>query len=72
MEILEYYRCVDHAIDIFSRYFGPTSRTLKLIEPERQESFRDDLRTVLERYNVANDGTLALKASYLRTIAIKK
>ena len=72
LELFEYFRSTDHAIDTFARFFGPTARTLEGLDTQRQRAFRQDLREVLDRYNVAEDGTYVLKAQYLRTVAVKR
>lgn len=66
---LQYYRSIDHAVDVFSTYFGPTIRAFETIDPEDQERLRNDLRNVFSRYNRAADGTAIVENEYLQTIA---
>lgn len=66
-----YLRSTDHALEIFSRYFGPTCTALKRIDPEKREDLLNDLRAVFDSYNVADDGTLVLETPYRQTIAIR-
>lgn len=68
---LQYYRSVDHAVDVFRTYFGPTINALEKIDPEEEENLLDDLRTVMSRYNRATDGTAIVENQYLQTVAIK-
>lgn len=66
---LQYYRSIDHAVDLFSTYFGPTIRAFEAIDSEDQERLRNDLRDVFSRYNRATDGTAIVENQYLQTIA---
>lgn len=66
---LQYYRSVDHAVEVFCRYFGPTIRAAEAAGPDGQQRLREDLKTVFERYNRATDGTAVVENTYLLTIA---
>ncbi|WP_137290371.1 class I SAM-dependent methyltransferase [Natronorubrum halophilum] len=68
---LQYYRSVNHAVEVFSTYFGPTIRALEELDPVDQESLLDDLNTIMSRYNRATDGTAIVENEYLQTAAIK-
>lgn len=67
---LQYYRSVDHAVDVFSTYFGPTIRAMAAIDSDDQARLRDDLAAVFSRYNRATDGTAIVENQYLQTTAI--
>lgn len=67
---LQYYRSVDHAVEVFSTYFGPSIRTLEAVDEEGGEQFLSDMREVFARYNRATDGTAIVENRYLQTIAI--
>ena len=69
---LQYYLSLDHAVEVFSTYFGPTIGALETIDSDAQESFLNDLRAVFNRYNRATDGTAIVENRYLQTIAICK
>lgn len=66
-----YLPSVDHAVQTFSRYFGPTRRALDMLDDEAQERLKEDLAAVFRRYDVAGDGLLTLEQQYLQTIAIR-
>ncbi|MFP3941057.1 MAG: class I SAM-dependent methyltransferase [Thermoanaerobaculia bacterium] len=66
---LQYYRSVDHAVDLFLTYFGPAIRAS---EKGDAEGLRDDLAEVFHRYNRAADGTAVIENSYLLTLAVPK
>lgn len=65
---LQYYRSVGHAVEVFTTYFGPTLRTLDLLDEDTQHQFRKDLETVFTRHNRATDGTAIIENTYLQTV----
>ncbi|WP_255171571.1 class I SAM-dependent methyltransferase [Natrononativus amylolyticus] len=67
---LQYYRSIDHAVSVFSTYFGPTIRALELSDPKTRERLRDDLEDVFTRYNRTSDGTAIVENRYLETTAV--
>ncbi|UUP16410.1 class I SAM-dependent methyltransferase [Nitratireductor thuwali] len=67
-----YMRSIDHALEIFSTYFGPTRRALDAIGPEKGKELLGDLREVFERYDVSDDDTLVLEMPYLEVTARKR
>lgn len=69
---LQYYRSIDHAVEVFSTYFGPTIRALETIDPADQENLLEDLNAVMSRYNRAADRTAIVENQYLQTIATKE
>lgn len=68
---LQYYRSVDHAVDVFLSYFGPAIRASGTSDEKTREHFRSDLHTVFSRYNRATDGTAVVENRYLLTVATR-
>ena len=66
----QYYLSIDHAVDVFRTYFGPTITALETIDPAERQNLLDDLKTVMNRYNRAMDGTAVVENQYLQTIAV--
>lgn len=66
--IRQYYRSVDHAVDMYARWFGPTARTMQMLTADSEARLRHDLAAVMSKYNVATDGTLVLEGTYLQTV----
>jgi SAM-dependent methyltransferase len=66
-----YYRSIDHALDLFETYFGPTIRALRVVGEDGADGFRDDLASVFKRYNRAKDGTAKIETAYLQTIMVR-
>jgi ubiquinone/menaquinone biosynthesis C-methylase UbiE len=69
---LAYFRSIDHAIDLFVRWFGPLVRLWEGLDDAGRAALRADLAGVFAKYNRAGDGTLAAELGYLRTIARKR
>ncbi len=66
---LQYYRSVDHAVEVFRRSFGPTIRAAEAAGPDGEQRLREDLKAVFARYNRATDGTAVVENTYLLTVA---
>jgi SAM-dependent methyltransferase len=64
---LQYYRSVDHAVEVFLTYFGPAVRASG---DNSRRALGDDLRAVFSRYNRATDDTAVIENTYLLTIAL--
>lgn len=68
---LQYYLSVDHAVQVFLDYFGPSIKASRASGDHMREAFRSDLRNVFGRYNRANDGSAIIENRYLLTIATR-
>jgi ubiquinone/menaquinone biosynthesis C-methylase UbiE len=65
------YRSFDHWLEIFRTYYGPVHMTFKALAPEKQAALATELREMLERWNRAEDGTLAYPGEYLEAVLTK-
>ncbi len=66
--VRQYYRSVDHAVELYARWFGPTARTMEMLDAPSRDRLRRDLAAVMSKYNVATDGTLIIESTYLQTV----
>jgi len=71
MTNIGYYRSVDHAVEVFSTYFGPNVRALETLGADEREAFLSDIEAVFSRYNRATDGTAMIETRYLQTVATR-
>lgn len=69
---LTHMRSIEHAVETFARWFGPTARTLQALDEAGRKALLDDLAALIGRYNVARDGTVAMKQRYLQAIAVRE
>ena len=67
----QYYRSVDHALDLFLTYYGPTTRPYAVADSAGREAIRSDIGTVFKKYNEATDGTCVMRSEYLQVIATR-
>lgn len=67
--VLQYYLSVDHALEIFSTWFGPTLQALEQIDEDQQENLLKDLKEVLNRYNRSKNNTAIIENTCLQSIA---
>jgi ubiquinone/menaquinone biosynthesis C-methylase UbiE len=65
---LQYFRSVDHAVEVFLTYFGPA---IKASRTDKGHNLRDDLKAVFNRYNRATDGTAVIENTYMLTMAVR-
>lgn len=71
-QALQYYLSVEHAVEVFSTYFGPTLRARATVGPEGEADLLDDVAAVFHRYNRVDDGTAVVENTYLETVAIRR
>lgn len=68
-----YFKSIEHKIEVFSTYFGPTRKALELLnsDGESVKNFLEDLGNVFMKHNKATDNTVEVEGEYLRIIAIR-
>jgi SAM-dependent methyltransferase len=65
------FRSVDHFLDFFRTYFGPTKVAFERVGPEGEEALEADFRKYLEESNTAGDRALILQPEYLQVVATR-
>ena len=63
------YRSVEHWIEYFRAWYGPTIKTFEGLDPARQAEYQQGLEALLHQYNRSGDGTLVLASEYLEVAA---
>ena len=66
------YRAPEHFVQIFRDYYGPTLKAFAALDETRQRALNDDLLALINRMNVAKDGTMVVPSAYLETIITKR
>ena len=69
--VLQYYRSVDHAVEVFLTYFGPAIKASSGSDQNAGKHLRHDLHRVFSRYNQATDGTAIVENQFLTTVATR-
>ena len=67
----QYYRSINHAMEVYSTYVGPVSRALEMLDEDNRASLRRDIRAFLETCNRATDGTAEIEGEYLQIVATR-
>jgi SAM-dependent methyltransferase len=65
------FRSVDHFLEFFRRWFGPTIAAFEQVGPEGEEALADDLKSVAAEYNRAGDRAAAIAAKYAEVIVVR-
>lgn len=65
-------RSIDHAVEVFATYFGPTVRAIECVGPNSEATLRDDLATVFSKYDVSKDASAIVEMTYYETVAIRR
>lgn len=58
------YLSADHFIDIFRTFYGPINKAFQAVG-DQSDALEHDLRALLDRFNTADDGTLAVPSAYI-------
>lgn len=72
LELYIYARTVEHQVDLFHKYYGPTVNLFNNVLVDRQDELRGVMVDLLEKYKKADDGSMVLKIEYQQTIAVRK
>jgi ubiquinone/menaquinone biosynthesis C-methylase UbiE len=65
------FRSIDHWLDFFRTYFGPTKVAFERVGPEGEAALEADLRHYLGEANTAGDRALVLEPEYLQVVATR-
>jgi SAM-dependent methyltransferase len=68
----EHFRSVEHALDVFRNYFGPTRTTFEALDAKGQSALAADLLGLFRQNNRATDGTAAISLGYLEVVATRR
>ena len=66
------YKSPSHWLEIFRDYYGPVLKAFAAIDAEARVALEKDLRALLDKANVAKDGTLVAPSEYLEVVVTKK
>lgn len=68
----QHYRSLDHALDMFFEFYGPTARAFNAADAAGRSALRDDIAAVFTRYDEATDGTCAMRCEYVQVVATRR
>jgi len=62
------YRSAAHWLEVFRTWYGPIHCAFEALPPRRQDALAAKLHALVERFNVARDGTMVVPSSYLEAV----
>jgi SAM-dependent methyltransferase len=62
------YRSTAHWLEVFRTWYGPVYRAFAALAPEGQVALAADLGALVERFNMARDGTMVVPSAYLEVV----
>jgi len=65
------FRSVEHYLEFFRRWFGPTIAAFEQVGPEGEEALADDLKAVAVEYNRTGEHAAKIAADYVQVIAVR-
>jgi SAM-dependent methyltransferase len=65
------YRSAAHWVEVFRSWYGPVLRAFAALPPEGQGALASDLTALVERFNVARDGTMVAPSTYLEVVVTR-
>lgn len=66
------YKSSAHWIDTFRGYYGPVVKAFAAIDAGARKALEADLFALIDRFNVAEDGTLVVPGDYLQVVITKR
>ena len=65
------YESAEHWIEIFRNYYGPVVKAFEALDATAGAALETDIDALLEKFNVAKDGTLVIPSEYLEVVVTK-
>jgi ubiquinone/menaquinone biosynthesis C-methylase UbiE len=62
------FKSPKHWVEVFRNYYGPVVKAFAAIDQKAQEALEADLLALLDKFDVARDGTLVVPSEYLEVI----
>lgn len=65
------YRSPAHWLDVFRAWYGPMLKAFAALPEEGRAALERDLLALIDRFNVARDGTMVVPSEYLEVVLAK-
>ncbi len=66
------YKSPMHWVETFRSYYGPVLKAFAAIDPHAREALEADLLGLIDKFNIAQDGTLVVPSEYLEVVISKR
>lgn len=63
------YISPSHFVEVFRTYYGPVLKAFAALDHAGAAALEGDLRTLIDDFNVAKDGTVVIPSAYLEVVA---
>jgi len=70
-EFTSRYRSPSHWVEVFRTWYGPIHRAFGSLAPDAQGALATDLEALIDRLNVARDGTMVVPSPYLESVIVR-
>ena len=65
------YQSTQHWLDVFASYYGPLVKAFEALDQSTGEKLSADILSLIQQFNLADDGTMVVPSEYLEVVAIK-
>jgi ubiquinone/menaquinone biosynthesis C-methylase UbiE len=65
------YKSPAHWVEIFRSYYGPVVKAFEALDATGGAALETDIGSLLDRWNIATDGTLVIPSEYLEAVITK-
>jgi SAM-dependent methyltransferase len=62
------YRSPRHWLDVFRTWYGPMHKAFGALDAGKQAALAEDLLRLVDRFNLATDGTMVVPGEYLEVV----
>ena len=69
--MVQHYRSLDHAVDVFRTYFGPSVTAFEAVGPDRATELEAAIREALTRHDEGRADSCVLHCEYLQAVATR-
>jgi SAM-dependent methyltransferase len=66
------YRNVEHWLELFRTYYGPTHKAFAALEPEAQDALAADMTDLANQHNVSTEGWMVVPSGYAEVVITKR
>jgi ubiquinone/menaquinone biosynthesis C-methylase UbiE len=66
------YRSAAHFLEVFRTWYGPIHKAFLALPPEKAEALAADLTALLNRMNIADEGSLVVPGEYAEVVIVRR
>ena len=66
------YASPEHWLQVFRDFYGPMHKAFAALDPAGQQALEQDIRAVLDRFNIAGASSLVVPGEYLEVVITKR